>query len=134
MWTCPKCERVFKTTNQSHYCNETTLDAIFENKPDDILLAFDKIMMEVINWEPCNLGVAKKAIVFTSHKAWLIVRPMSKVLDVKFYNDEALDNRLFHKVDMWGKKYAHHIRLKNEEEVTEEVFDLLKIGHTFSLK
>lgn len=134
MWTCQKCERVFKTTNQSHYCNETTLDALFENKPDDILLVFDRIMMEVVNWEPCSLGVAKKAIVFTSKKAWLIARPMSKVLDIKFYNDEPLDSQLFHKIDMWGKKYAHHIRLKNEEEVTEEVFELLKIGHLFSLK
>lgn len=134
MWTCPKCEREFKTTNQSHSCGETTLDALFANKPDDLLLAFDTLMMEVINWEPCSLGAAKKAVVFTSKKAWLIVRPMSKVLDVKFYNDQPLESRHIHKIDMWGKKYAHHIRLKNEEELNEEIFKLLRMGHAFSLK
>ncbi len=134
MWTCPNCERIFKSTNQSHSCNEKTLDELFEGKPDDVLLAFDRIMTEVVNWEPCSLGAAKKAVVFTSKKAWLIARPMTKVLDVKFYNDEPLDSRIIHKIDIWGKKYAHHIRLKNEDEVTEEVFKLLKIGHKFSLK
>lgn len=134
MWTCPNCKRQFKTENQSHTCNEKTIDDIFAKTTDDVLLAFDRIMTEVINWEPCSLGAAKKAVVFTSRKAWLIVRPLTKVLDVKFYHDERIEHELVHKTEMWGKKFAHHIRLENEVEVTEEVFELLKQGHEFSLK
>lgn len=134
MWTCPKCERVFKSNNQSHYCNEATLDDIFANKPDDLLLAFDCIMTEVVNWDQVTVGAARKAVVFSTGKAWLILRPMSKVLDIKFYNDTPLDSRKIHKIDMWGKKYAHHIRVKNEEEINEEVFKLLRRGYEFSFE
>ncbi len=134
MWTCPRCERVFKSTNQSHYCNVVDIDDLFKGKPPELLLAFDKLLVEVIDWEPCGVGAAKKAIVFSSQKAWLIVRPMSKELDLKFYYGERIENEQIKKVQMWGKKFAHHIRVNNEYQLTEEVFQLLKKGHTFSMK
>lgn len=37
MWTCPKCGRGFKNTNQDHYCDiaPTTIDAYIEQVPDE---------------------------------------------------------------------------------------------------
>lgn len=134
MWTCPNCERKFKTRNQSHTCGEKTLDDLFENKSDELILAFDKILVEVIDWEPCSVGAAKNTAVFTSKKAWLILRPMTKELDLKFYFDKPLESDALKKVTFTFGKYAHHIRVKSEEEITEEVFRLLKIGYEFSLR
>lgn len=133
MWTCPKCERQFKTKNQSHSCMETTLDDLFMNKPDDLVLAFDAIMQLVLEWEPCTVGPAKKAVVFTSKKAWLIIRPMQKVLDLKVYFDEPLEGEIFHKIQFMLGKYAHHIRIKHEDEITEELMELLQQAHQFSI-
>ncbi|MEM9848840.1 MAG: DUF5655 domain-containing protein [Bacteroidota bacterium] len=134
MWTCPKCERQFKTANQSHTCSATTLDDLFAKSSDELILTFDRILSAVINWTPCSVGAAKKAVVFTSKKAWLILRPMTKELDLKFYYDEVLESECLHKTAAWGNKYAHHIRLRQEEDITEEVLRLLKKGHTFSLR
>lgn len=134
MWTCPKCERVFKTENQSHYCGVTTLDDLFEGVPAHLVLAFDRLIATVIDWEPCSLGAAKKAAVFSSRKAWLIVRPMSKVLDLKFYTDHKISSPDIFKVQPWGKKFAHHIRIKDESELTLEVLSLLREGHRFSVQ
>lgn len=134
MWTCPRCERVFKVTNQSHYCQASTLDDIFANSSDELLLAFDRLLTEVLQWEPCSVGAAKKAVVFSSKKAWLIVRPMKKELDLKFYHDEPLESETFHKVKFNYGKYEHYFRIKNEESLTEEVFQLLREGHQYSLK
>jgi len=135
MWTCPKCERQFKTTNQSHACGVATLDDLFEGKPDHLLLAFDRILAEVIDWQPCSVGAAKKAVVFTSKKAWLIVRPMKKELDLKFYYEEELRSGLLKKVAPWTRnKFAHHIRVQGPEDITPQLLDLLRIGHTYSLE
>ncbi|MEM8526751.1 MAG: DUF5655 domain-containing protein [Bacteroidota bacterium] len=134
MWTCPKCERQFKTANQSHTCSEKTLDNLFAKSSDELILAFDRILTEIINWTPCSVGAAKKAVIFTSKKAWLIVRPMTKELDLKFYYDEPLEGEIFKKIAPWGKKYAHHIRVKHEVEITDEIFGLLRKGHEFSLE
>ncbi len=134
MWQCPICERLFKTPNQSHSCVEQDLGVFFENKPDNLVIAFDSLMTSVLNWEPNSVGVSKNAIIFTNKKAWLIVRPMTKELDVKFYYDESLDGDIFKKITFWGGKYAHHIRIRDEVEITSEVLDFLKIGFDFALK
>lgn len=38
MWTCPKCGRDFKNTNQSHYCGEApkTIEAYIAGQPEEI--------------------------------------------------------------------------------------------------
>ena len=134
MWTCPNCERLFKTTNQSHYCVNKTIDDLFLNRPDHLVLAFDKIMTRVLQWEPNSLGPSKHAVVFTNRKAWLILKPMSKELDLKFYYSEPLESPALKKVAATGNKFAHHIRIKDEDEVTDEVLRLLKEGFAFGMK
>jgi len=134
MWKCSTCQRLFKTQNQSHSCVQQDLGIFFENKPDHLVIAFDSLMTSVLSWEPNSVGASKNAIIFTNKKAWLIVRPMKKELDVKFYFDESLDGDVFKKITFWGGKYAHHIRIKDEVEITSEVLDFLKIGFDFALK
>ncbi len=134
MWTCPSCERLFKTQNQSHSCVEQDLGILFENRSDNLVIAFDSLMTSVLNWEPNSIGASKNTIVFTNKKAWLIVRPMTKELDVKFYYDESLDGDVFKKITFYGGKYAHHIRIKDELEITSEVLDFLKIGFDFAMR
>lgn len=126
MWICPNCERTFKSPNQSHSCVKTTIDDLFKGKPDDLLLAFDALLIGVIDWEPCSVGATNKAIVFAKEKAWLIVRPMSKELDIKFYDKEKIDHALINKTTFYSGKFAHHIRIKDERGVTTELLSLLK--------
>lgn len=135
MWECPKCERVFKTTNQSHSCGQKTLDDLFENRPDNLILTFDKLLVTVMDWEPNSVGAAVNAIVFTNKKAWLIVKPMTKELDVKFYHDEVLQSGYLKKVSKpYNGKFAHHIRVREPYEINDEVVKLLRIGYEFALK
>lgn len=134
MWICPKCERHFKSTNQSHMCAPQDLGALFQDKPDDLVLAFDAILTRISGWEPNYVGASTKSIVCTNSKAWLIIKPMKEVLDVKFYCDEHLDHEILHAVKSWGKKYAHHIRIAVPEQVTDEFIRLLRIGYDFALE
>lgn len=134
MWTCPRCQRQFKGTNQSHSCVTFDIDDLFEGKPENLLLAFDRLLVQVIDWEPNSLGPTKNAIVFTNKKAWLIVKPMSKELDIKFYFDTVLESAALKKVaPFYGNKYAHHIRISDENQITPEVLRLLRVGFDFAL-
>ena len=134
MWECPKCERSFKTNNQSHSCTTVTIDDLFDGKDQDLILVFDTLLSELIQWEPTTVGTSTNTIIFTSKKAWLIVKPMTKVLDLKFYLDEHLNHHKIHKVSVWGKKYAHHIRVSSQEDLDTNTFKLLRKGFEFSLK
>lgn len=115
-------------------CVEQDMDRLFENRPDNLILAFDALLTKVIDWEPNSVGASKNAIVFTNQKAWLIVRPMTKELDVKFYHEEPLQNERFKKVKKWASRYAHHIRIQSEEEIDEEMLRLLRIGFECGLR
>ena len=82
----------------------------------------------VLEWQPNSYGASKNAIVFTNKKAWLIVKPLKKELDIKFYYSEQLDSDLLNKVTFFYGKYAHHIRIKEAVEVTPKLLELLKKG------
>ena len=134
MWTCSKCERRFKHDNQSHYCTTKSIDDLFEGKPENLILAFDKILVDVFEFGDISIGASVNTVIFTNKKAFLILRPMSKVLDLKFYYHEPLKSAKFHKVVEYGKKFYHHIRVKDEFEVDDEVIQLLKKGYNHGLK
>jgi len=134
MWTCPKCERRFKVTNQSHMCVDKTIDDIFMEVSDHLVLAFDAIFRVVMEWEPTTAGASVHAVVFTNQRAWLIIKPMSKELDVKFYYGEPIDSDIFKRIAEYKGKYAHHIRIKDEIEVTPEVMDLLRKGWEYGME
>ncbi|MDX1349192.1 MAG: DUF5655 domain-containing protein [Putridiphycobacter sp.] len=134
MWTCSKCNRRFKSTNQSHMCSTADMGEMFIGKPDEQVIIFEIILEFTNGLEPNSIGPAKNAIVFTSEKAWLIVRPMKTVLDIKFYHPEIIDSERFHSIKPWGNKFAHHIRLTSEKEIDNEFFELLTLAHQHSLK
>ncbi len=131
MWTCSKCNRNFKSVNQSHMCTSKTIDDIFEGVSENLVLAFDEILINVIDWEPCSVGASTKSIVFTKEKAWLIIKPMAKQLDVKFYYSEKIDHVLIKKTTQYNNIYAHHIRISDASEVTTDLLLLLRKGYDF---
>jgi len=134
MWTCLKCNRNFKMTNQSHYCTTKDIGELFLGKPDELVLAFDQILQVTSQWEPNSVGASVHTIVFTSQKAWLIIKPMKSVLDVKFYYPEVIQSDRFHKVSFFSGKYAHHLRIQEVEQLDSEFFELLRIGYDYSLE
>ena len=129
MWSCPDCERVFASANQSHMCTDTTIDDLFEQKPVDLLLAFDKVLISVIDWEPCSVGTSTKSVVFSKRKAWLIVKPMSKELDLKIYTPDKLHHPSIKKSVTYPNKYAHHLRISSPDDVTADLLALLRKGY-----
>ncbi|MGD1843801.1 MAG: DUF5655 domain-containing protein [Salibacteraceae bacterium] len=133
MWTCPACERQFKTNNQSHTCTTKTLDDLFHDKPDHLVLAFDRVLNAVVHWEPNSVGVARHSVVFTNRKAWLIVKPMKKELDLKFYHHQPLEGDALRKVSFSMGKYVHHIRINDEHQVGPEVLELLRQGYQYAM-
>ena len=133
MWRCEKCNRRFKSKNQSHSCTDIDMGELFIGKPDELVLAFDKLLHLVVTWKPNEVATATKSIVFTSHKAWLIVKPMKSVLDIKFYLDRELTSSRIFKRSKWGKKFAHHIRISHQDEIDDEVVKLIKHGFEFSI-
>ncbi len=134
MWQCPTCERLFKNTNQVHMCTRKDIGELFLDKPDELVLAYDDIIQHIKHWKPFSQGASVHSIIVTSKKAWLILKPMKKELDVKFYTDQPIASDRVKKITEYRNKFAHHIRISHPLQVDQEVFNLLKEGFDYSIK
>jgi len=86
MWTCPKCNREFQNTNQSHPCNEIdTIDAYIDDQPAEIRDLLRKVRAtireaapdakEKISWRMPTFWQGENLIHFAAQKAHLGIYP-----------------------------------------------------------
>ncbi|GAA4329218.1 hypothetical protein GCM10023149_33760 [Mucilaginibacter gynuensis] len=95
---------------------------MFEGYSAELVLAFDKILAEVADWEKVLVGVTPNCIVFTRRVGFLIIRPMKKWLDIKFYSAVALSAKPVIKSIKVGNKYENHIRVDASDDVRAGLF------------
>lgn len=110
------------------------MDALLEGKPDELLLIFDKLLVELIDLPEMVVAASVNTIIFTSKSTFLVVRPMSKQMDIKFYSTEQIEHPLIHKSGEYRGKYYYHIRVANVEELTADFFKLIQYGYRYSMR
>ncbi|NJB86332.1 hypothetical protein GGR26_002100 [Lewinella marina] len=134
MWTCPKCQRPFRRAGQWHVCSEKTIDEIFAGKPDQVVMAFDDVLVATAEWEPNLITPARHAVMFTNKRAWMVDRPMSKLLELSFFTGELLHSPVLHRSapdHMGQKKFRHSIRLSGPGELSPEAVALMRKGYDY---
>lgn len=125
-WTCPKCERELVKESQWHHCVKISLDTLFDGLDNELLLVFDKILSEVADWDSVIISTTKNCIVFVHHQTFLVIRPMKKVLDIKFYSENTLHDNLISKSAVYSGKNENHCRISNIEQTTPQLFCYIK--------
>lgn len=124
-WVCPKCERELVKENQTHYCARVSIDSLFKGKPDELVLVFDKLLATVADWKDVIVSTTPHCVVFVHRKTFLVIRPMQKVLDVKFYSLTAQTGHPVINSAMYAGKYVNNIRPKTIDELTPGVFKMI---------
>jgi hypothetical protein len=117
-WICPKCERELSGENQMHYCAKVSLDSLFEGKSEELLLAFDKLLSLVAEWDDVAISTTPNCVVFVHRQTFLVVRPMKAVLDVKFYSEAPPTEISLYKSFIYTGRYNNQIRVSKVEELT----------------
>ena len=125
-WTCPKCERELPWADFRHYCKRVSLDTLFEGRSEELVLVFDKILAEVADWPKVLISTTPNCIVFYRRTAFLIIRPMKKWLNLKFYTKTVQKDKLVIRSKASGNKFENHVRLNNLDALIPKVFVLLR--------
>ncbi len=125
-WVCPNCDRELLKEGQTHYCARVSVDSLYAGKPAEMVLVFDKILAEVADWPGVLVSTTPNCIVFVHRKTFLVIRPMQKVLDVKFYSNTALSGPPIIQSVLYSGKYASNVRLKMIDELTPQVFKFIR--------
>lgn len=122
METCPACERQLKSANQWHYCAKVDIDSLFEGKDDEVVLIFDRLLSEIVEWEDTAVSATKNCIVFVHNQTFLIIRPMKRMLNLKFYSKNENTEYPIVKSTYKSGKFENQIRISRVEEVNREIF------------
>lgn len=117
-WVCPKCERELKSETQTHYCVKVDLNSLFEGKSDELVLAFDKLLLLVADWEDVAISTTPNCVVFVHRQTFLVVKPMKAALDVKFYSATPPTGLILHKSLIYSGRYANSFRISKAEDLT----------------
>ena len=125
-WICPKCERELKKPKQIHYCIKVSVDDLLKGQSDELVLAFDKLLAEIADWDGVTVSCSKNCIVFVHKQTFFLIRPMKGLLDLKFYSSKAVEDSIVTKSTLYSKKYENHIRLTSLDKLTPRVYALIK--------
>jgi len=125
-WTCPKCDRELKAPNQMHYCARVSVDSLFAGRDKELVFVFDKILAEVAGWDGVLVSTTPHCIVFVRRYTFLVIRPMQKSLDVKFYSETMLQGSPVIKSAGRAGKFENHIRVTTLADLTQQLFSYLK--------
>jgi hypothetical protein len=129
---CPKCNRSLRNINAFHYCKEVDIDELFVNKSDDILMAFDKLLEHTQFGEDVAMSATKNCVVFVRNKTFLVVKPMTKWLEVKFYSIEMIEDEDLYKCHVWGGKYEGICRVSNAQGFKSKFFQYFRNSYLMS--
>ncbi|WP_428328996.1 DUF5655 domain-containing protein [Mucilaginibacter sp.] len=125
-WTCPKCERELPKADQWHYCARVSLDSLFEGRLPEMVLVFDKILAEVADWEGVLVSTTPNCIVFARRLTFLVIRPMKKELDIKFYSKTPHPEKPILKSIAVGNKFQNHIRIALLDDLRPALFKYIR--------
>jgi hypothetical protein len=125
-WTCPKCERELLNEQQKHWCAKVSLDSLFDGRPAELILVFDKLLAEVADWEGVLISTSPNCIVFVHRQTFFVIRPMQKVLDLKFYSETRLEGSMIHKSAIYSGRYMNNVRVAVLNDLNTELFGLIR--------
>lgn len=129
---CPNCKRSIPNLKSYHYCKEVAIDELFLKKSDEVVLVFDRLLEHLSAYENVEISATKNCIVFVRNKTFVVAKPMTKCLEIKFYSNVPINDEELYKYHLWSSKYESIIRIENESQLRPKHFQYFKNSYLIS--
>lgn len=126
MWICPNCDRRLTKPNVWHQCIRKAPEELCVGKAPIVGLLLQQVHAWLTSFDDAAGSATQNCMVYVRQSTFAILRPMKAALDIKVYLDtEAFDFPVY-KIETWGKRTAHFIRLFDEGDFDDSVRAVLK--------
>ena len=122
MWVCPTYERTIRSASQWHNCVKIDMDSLFEGKHESVMHLFDKLLLTVTEWEDVSVSATQNCFVFVHRQTFLVVRPLKKHLNLKFYSQHEASGHFVTRSVPYAGKFEHHAVINSPEQLSPELF------------
>ena len=128
MWTCPKCNRIFRREKQQHSCAAKPLNEHFKNKHEAYLL-YQKLLKAIgtkvgkfkVLSIPCCIHL------FGNYDFMAILPKKDGRLEIRFaLNRKLKSKRIFACVPLSSKSYKNCLSIKSTSDINPELIKWLK--------
>lgn len=134
-WTCPKCNRVFGKTNQSHLvCEDAmSLEEYFDNARPFERPVYDAVHAGIGHLDGLIIDPLDIGILLKNGPMFAELRRKAKWVAVGFSLGRKLESgRLSRKVVDYGSKYFHVINVDDPAMIDDELIEWLIEGYHFA--
>lgn len=131
MWTCPKCNRIFRNTNQQHTCQLVTVETIFANRPPFLQTIYQRIL-EIIDTfgyyriEPIPFDVIR----LKTKSTFVSIKRKKDHLEISFYLDHLEDVPPIAKyLQMSKNRVVHVVPVDGVEDIDTQLIDWIRSSY-----
>lgn len=127
MWTCSKCGRVFKRTNQQHSCKLIPLEQHFKNKASTKLI-YNFLLTQIHNEiGPYKIIPLPCCIHLYGNYDFIAILPHKDRLEIRFaIKKETTNQRIFNSVIINKNTVKVCININSIQEIDKELLGYIK--------
>jgi len=128
MWTCSKCKRSFRNTNQSHSCVPDSKKDLFADRPAFLKKLYDKIIVEVKLLGACREETVSPGVIYFKTKStFLAIKVKKTYLEVEFFLDHHEDHPSIASWLQTSKhRFVHVVKLDCKTDITRQLMEWIK--------
>jgi len=127
LWVCPDCGRQFVSINRNHSCGLYRLEDHFRDQEPIVRALYDLCLETLQQFGSVQAFPLKTRIVFQAEVQFAAAVPHKRLLDVYLWLRRQATHPRIYKMEMGiFRDYGHIFRLRNTEELDEELVDLLQ--------
>jgi hypothetical protein len=126
-WTCPRCDREFGKTNQSHTCIPGgSAGDTFRGKPPEQRQIYDAIAAHLKTLGRVHADAVQVGVFLKTDRKLAELRPKSKWLSCNLYLPYAIDDpRIARTIQIAYDRYVNEVKLRTVDDVDEQVREWL---------
>src|SRR5262249_38070990 len=133
-WRCPKCDRLFRRTGQSHECAPAmTLDDYFSTGPPHERPVFDAVFRHLESVGPFVVEPVSVGIFLKRSQTFAALRPMQKWVALSFMLPrEVRHETITRRVVQYHGRYYHVANIRSPEDLDDRLLDWLTEAYLIS--
>jgi hypothetical protein len=132
-WKCPLCKKEYARKNQYHMCETSSLDSLLKGLDPQFQKAYRAYHAYVKKFKGVRFSTSKKAVTFSTDKAFTFAHPKTVGVDICFFLAETVNDLLIFRTQRYSqKKVAHFVRLERPQDLTRQVKQWIKVAYHLS--
>lgn len=133
-WECPECGREFGNRNQGHLCAPgVPVDEVFAGRPDEQREIYDVVMEHLEGLGPVHTDAVRVGVFLKTDRKLAEIRPMARALSIELMLPREVGSpRMTRVLRVSAEKYAHFLRLREPDEVDDEILGWLTEAYDFA--